>query len=85
MNLKIINVKNNSEELILIQKKLFSIGVTWNNNSKEVKEKLNVFNNDEDLILIITDNKMSWTNKKYAVNVKYSKYHTLTGSDFLKK
>lgn len=84
LNLIITDVKNETEELILIQKKLFENGVIWNGAGKNIKDKLNVFNDDEDLILIIKDNNLSWTNKGYGFDCSHSEIKNVSGKEFLK-
>jgi hypothetical protein len=83
-NSLITDAINGSEDFLKLQTLLFSKNIFWS-EEKELKKKVNNYNNDEFLILIIIDNKILWTSKSHGLNCKYNSFKKISIKDFIKE
>jgi len=83
MNLLIKDIDyENKNMLNKILTKLEKDGVFF---KRENFLNIKIHNNDYNLIFIINNNNLSWTNISYGFNTKYNKFQSTTAEDYIYK
>lgn len=82
-NLLITVSLKEKEKILAIQKRLFEYGIVWSSSRKALVQPIKVFNGDPEIIFIVKDGFLSWSNKKHGYSFQYETFKKVSAEEFL--